>query len=185
MFAFTPFPWDQDPGSDPGTARAIEDAGSVTLPNGIPVVGYGIADGLIDAPGDSDWFALDLTAGASCTFEVLGATHGGGDLADPVLTDYDTYGNPVAQNDDFVTVGPDGLPMVGPDGLPMVDPDPLLDFAAPTSGTYYLGVSGYGEATGSYAAVVTGDPGTIALPVYSGAPDDPDSPAWLFDLPSG
>ena len=177
MFAFTPFPWDQDPGSDPGTARAIEDAGSVTLPNGIPVVGYGIADGLIDAPGDSDWFALDLAAGASCTFEVLGASNGGGDLADPVLTVYDTYGNPVAQNDDFVTIGPDGFPTV--------DPDPLLDFAAPTSGTYYLGVSAYGEATGSYAAVVTGDPGTITLPVYSGAPDDPDGPAWLFDLPSG
>ena len=173
--SFTPFPSDQDPGSDPGTARAIEDAGSVMLPNGIPVVGYGIADGLIDAPGDADWFALDLVAGGNYVFEVLGASNGGGDLADPVLTVYDTYGNALAQNDDFLSMGPDGLPKV--------DLDPLLDFTAPASGTYYIGVSAYGDATGSYTADVTGDPGTITLPVYS--PDDPASPAWLFDLPSG
>ena len=176
MLSFTPFPWAQDPGSDPGTARAIEDTGSVTLADGTPL-GYGIADSLIDAPGDSDWFALDLAAGGNYVFEVLGASNGGGDLADPVLTVYDTYGNALAQNDDFLSIGPDGFPKV--------DLDPLLDFTASASGTYYLGVSAYGDATGSYTAVVTGDPGTITLPVYNGPPDDPVGAAWLFDLPSG
>src|SRR5262245_34373235 len=106
MLPFTPLPSDQDPGSDPGTAIAIEDAGSVTLPNGISVLGYGIADGVIDAPGDADWFALDLVAGGNYEFEVLGASNGGGDLSDPVLTVYDTYGNALAQNDDLVSIGP-------------------------------------------------------------------------------
>ncbi len=144
-----------DYGSDPLSAGAVEVISGLETDDGA-VVDVGVAAGTIEAMGDEDWFAVTLTEGESYQLEVLGATNGGGDLADPVLTVYDAHGTMVAQDDDFETTGPDGSPVL--------DLDPLLGFTAPTTGTYFLGASAYGEATGNYTVSVLGAPGTVAAP---------------------
>ncbi len=144
-----------DYGSGVGHGHIDPYLGAVEVTGGT-TIDIGTASGVIEAPGDEDWFGVTLTEGETYQLEVLGATNGGGDLADPVLTVYDAGGNIVAGADDFETTGPDGSPVL--------DLDPLLEFVAPASGTYFLGASAYGEAAGSYTVSVLGDPGTVAPP---------------------
>jgi hypothetical protein len=144
-----------DYGSDPLSAGAVEVISGLETDDGA-VVDVGIAAGTIEAMGDEDWFAVTLTEGESYQLEVLGATNGGGDLADPVLTVYDAGGNIVAGADDFETTVPDCSPVL--------DLDPLLEFVAPASGTYYLGASAFGEATGGYTVQAWGEPGSLPPP---------------------
>lgn len=56
-------------------------------------------DGLIDVPGDSDWYAANL-AGGETYFFIMTATGTVGSLADPYLVLYDTSGNQITEDDD-------------------------------------------------------------------------------------
>src|SRR5687767_30350 len=96
-----------DFGDDPASAGVLEVFSGFELDDG-SVIDLGVATGAIEAAGDEDWFAIELTAGESYLIQVLGATNGGGDLADPFLTVYDAAGTAIAQNDDLVPPQPDG-----------------------------------------------------------------------------
>ncbi len=98
----------------------------------------------IGAPGDVDWFAMELIEGRSYRFNL--ESYGETPLADPVLTIYDATGQQVATDDD------------GGAGV-----NAYLAFASPTGGPYFIGVSGYGDATGGYflRAMDTEVPGHI------------------------
>ncbi|MCI5112579.1 MAG: S8 family serine peptidase [Marivita sp.] len=56
-------------------------------------------DGLIDVPGDSDWYAANL-AGGETYFFIMTATGTVGSLADPYLVLYDSLGNQITEDDD-------------------------------------------------------------------------------------
>lgn len=98
----------------------------------------------IGQAGDVDWFAIEMIEGRPYRFTVEGA--GETPLADPVLTLYDATGQQVATDDD------------GGAGV-----NAYLSFASPTGGPHFVGVSGFGEATGTYfvRAVDTEVPGHI------------------------
>ncbi len=92
---------------------------------------------MINAEGDSDWFAIELIEGRPYRFAVEGAEPG--PLPDPLLVLFDAQGAEVARDDD------------GGTGL-----NAYLTFASTTGGTYYAAVSGYeGGGTGRYLLRVT------------------------------
>lgn len=95
----------------------------------------------IGAPGDIDWFAIELVEGRPYRFSVVGD-----ELPDPVLTLYDAQGNEVASDDD------------GGTGL-----DSYLSFTSVTGGSYFAAVSGYSENVGRYTLRVadTDVPGSV------------------------
>ena len=87
---------------------------------------------IIGAPGDADWFAIEMVEGRPYRFLVQGVDADG--LADPFLTLYDSQGNEVASDDD-------GGPGFGA----------RIDFVTQTGGAYFAAVSAYGGAgTGRY-----------------------------------
>ncbi|MCX7558416.1 S8 family serine peptidase [Sulfitobacter sp. F26204] len=82
---------------------------------------------------DRDWFAIDLTAGQTYVFDMVGGT-----LADPFLFLYNADGSAVGANDD------------GGAGQ-----DASLEFTANRSGTHYLSAEAYSNAmTGTYTLSV-------------------------------
>lgn len=87
----------------------------------------------IDTAGDNDWFRITLTAGQTYTFSTFLP---GGGLSDSVLTLYNSAGVQIALNDDANT------------NARLLYSE--IRFTATTSGTYFLGVSGFGSATGQY-----------------------------------
>ncbi|MFA6310320.1 MAG: PPC domain-containing protein [Sterolibacterium sp.] len=118
----------------PDTTSATDDYSAASSTTGRVVVG-GASTGQLEVAGDSDWFAISLTAGKQYVFTLnSGATDG---LADPLLSLYRTDGSLVTSNDDDAA-----------DGL-----DSTIAFAATATGTYYLGASSgtNGSGTGSYA----------------------------------
>ncbi len=80
-------------------------------------------EGSIESVGDEDWFKIDLTAGTTYAFEVLGSETSNGTLDDPFLYLYDSSGVVLAQDDDSGA------------GY-----NASLAYTTPASGTYYLGV---------------------------------------------
>ncbi|WP_461307882.1 M10 family metallopeptidase C-terminal domain-containing protein, partial [Albidovulum sp.] len=92
-------------------------------------------DGTISSTSDTDWVRVSLTAGQSYVFSVWGTGLAAG-LDDSVLTLYNASGAQIAFNDDVFAAGGNYFSQI--------------EFTAATSGTYYLGVAGYGGATGSY-----------------------------------
>ncbi|MEZ5957673.1 MAG: PPC domain-containing protein [Hyphomonadaceae bacterium] len=95
---------------------------------------------VIGAPGDVDWFGIELIEGRPYRLYVDGDT-----LADPLLVLYDATGTEVARDDD------------GGRGL-----NSYLYFASPTGGPYFAAVSSFdGQSTGRYTirAVDTDVPG--------------------------
>ena len=93
----------------------------------------GSATGAVEFVGDTDWFAITLTAGQTVQIALNGDT-----LSDPVLALYDRSGNFLSSDDND-----------GP-GL-----DSMLTYTPTTSGTYYVQARGYGSGTGSYEIAVT------------------------------
>lgn len=93
----------------------------------------------LDFGSDRDWFAIELTAGQTYTFELVGGT-----LADPYLYLFDNSGAIVAADDD------------SGDGL-----NSSLTFVADgRSGTYYLSAEAYATTdTGTYTLSATGTAG--------------------------
>jgi hypothetical protein len=95
----------------------------------------GTLSGNLDFVGDHDWFKVTLTAGQIYTISVTGT--GAGGLVDSYLNIYDSTGTTIlAFNDDIV------------DGT---NRNSLINFTAPTSGTYYLDVGSFqNEYAGAY-----------------------------------
>lgn len=92
--------------------------------------------GALGSAGDRDWVAITLQAGESYDISLYGS--GSSALADTYLRLYDAAGNQVAFNDD------------GGAGY-----NSALRFTANSTGTYYLGVSSYGDYyAGTYALEV-------------------------------
>ena len=86
------------------------------------------ATGAIETAADKDWFAVTLSAGHSYEFTLEGLS-----LANPQLTLYSPAGTQLAFDDDSgVGLGS------------------LLTFNPSSSGTYFLGASGYQSSTGTY-----------------------------------
>jgi hypothetical protein len=98
--------------------------------------------GTIETAGDSDWFAISLSAGQRYTFN-LNPGSSGSALSDPMLSLYDSSGTLLDSNDDT-------------DGLAS-----QLTVTVPDGGTYYLGASAYGTLTGGYTLLAS-----------AGVPDD-------------
>ena len=106
-------------GQDPASAGEI-------------AVGTSLA-GMLEMPGDRDWFAVALEAGARYAFALTGVAGGGGTLGDPLLRLVDAGGGVIASNDDTETV------------------DSRLVFTAPSDGVLYLSAGAFADAgAGSY-----------------------------------
>lgn len=87
--------------------------------------------GSIEQVGDNDWFAIDLNANQNYTFNLdTLATNG---LIDPLLNLYDGDGTLITRNDDS-------------NGSLASE----INFTANSSGTFYLGASGFSTNTGNY-----------------------------------
>ena len=123
----------QSNGSDVG--NTVNTATSITA--GTPV------NSTIDFSNDSDWFAITLNAGTRYTIDLKGASSSDGTLSDPVLGLYDSTGSFLESNDDGGTAL-----------------NSQLTYTAPTSGTYYISANAYGDTTGSYQLLVSGEAGT-------------------------
>ncbi|MEO0361486.1 MAG: pre-peptidase C-terminal domain-containing protein, partial [Pseudomonadota bacterium] len=133
------------------------------------------ATGELEQARDVDVFAVDLVAGQAYDFFVFGQSSGGGDLRDPTLTLFDSFGNQLDFDDD------------GGFGR-----DPSIDFFNFFSGTYFLAVAGFGENFGTYqVAAITSSlfgasAGAERGALYASATgfDEPhrdeDGAAWLL-----
>ncbi|MES2940927.1 MAG: PPC domain-containing protein [Pseudomonadota bacterium] len=101
----------------------------------------------IDFAGDTDWFAISLTAGRTYTFDLQGAPSGLGTLADPILRLLSSGGVQVASNDDVNGSS---------------NRESRIVYTPGASGTYYLSAQAYSSTTGSYrlsASVAAGGGG--------------------------
>ncbi len=94
--------------------------------------GFFVSD-VLETSGDSDWFSIELISGETYTFNVLLPPGG---LSDSILTLRDVNGNVITTNDDANMQA----------GLAYSE----ITFTASTSGKYFLEVSGFGGATGTY-----------------------------------
>ncbi|MFN0018362.1 MAG: choice-of-anchor L domain-containing protein [Pirellulaceae bacterium] len=103
---------------------------------------------------DVDVFSIDLEAGQTIRVDIDAVTLGSN--LDSVMRIFDSLGNPVIVNavalasDDQLAPGETRIPLgKNPNtGLPLVNTlDPYLNFTAPTSGLYYIGVSAFGNST--------------------------------------
>jgi hypothetical protein len=94
--------------------------------------------------GDSaDYYQVELIGGVDYVASAFGAANAGGTLQDPYLVLYDSAGNPIALEDNSFGLGS----------------DPLLQFQAPTSGTYFVGVSdNVGSGTYTFELAQAGEP---------------------------
>lgn len=118
-----------------GMTRTPDDYAAVAATKG-KLAMEGKVSGKIDAPGDSDWFAVTLRAGQRYAFAFDAATS-----ASPHnLALYDAAGTLLKQNS--VPPGPPGMPQP-------------LDYAAGAAGIYYVAVSDSAGGTGSYALKAT------------------------------
>ncbi|QIL01965.1 hypothetical protein G7078_03620 [Sphingomonas sinipercae] len=104
-------------------------------------------------PGDQDYFSITLQAGELLILDVDNTTGG----IDTVVTIVSPLGEDLATNDDGTT--PDGVLDAGS----VTYLDSLMEYRAPTSGTYYFRIEGYnGAGTGNYNLNVSIGP--IATP---------------------
>ena len=115
----------------PGTGAEDTIPGGITTTSTLSPGSFVTSE--IDTSGDSDWFSITLTAGQTYTFSTFLP---GGGLSDSILTLYNSAGVQIVQNDDANTAA----------RLYYSE----ITFTATTSGTYFLGVSGFGSSTGQY-----------------------------------
>ncbi|MEO5340940.1 MAG: putative Ig domain-containing protein [Magnetococcus sp. MYC-9] len=102
----------------------------------------GSVSGTLSAPGESDWFALSLTAGNTYTFSLQGAASGQGSLSQTHLQLRTGTGDKIT---DFLY------------SSGQTD-DSLFVYTPSVSGAYYLDVQAKGMQTGSYTLQVTTAP---------------------------
>ncbi len=112
-----------------GTSSTVDDYTASSSTSGRVSPG-GSTTGKIETAGDSDWFAISLTAGQRYTFNLDSSTSGG--LSDPTLTLRSDRGVALATNDD--TNGNNSQ----------------ISFTATATGTHYLDASAIGSLTGFY-----------------------------------
>ena len=104
---------------------------------------YNVGDGAVTetidfASGDSaDFYQVELIGGIDYVATALGAANAGGTLQDPYLVLFDSAGNTIDSADNSFALGS----------------DPLFQFQAPSSGTYFVGVSD-NVGSGSYTFVL-------------------------------
>ncbi|MGH2414879.1 MAG: PPC domain-containing protein [Microcystaceae cyanobacterium] len=110
----------------------------------------------IDTSGEIDWFPIDLIGGIDYVAAALGSSNSGGTLQNPALLLVDGSGNLLTYADDSFALGS----------------DPLLQFKAPSSGTYFLGVADFTGSVGSYT--VSFDQAGVPSPI------NPPSPGAIF-----
>lgn len=125
------------PGTDPGNTTGT--AGSITLGTSV----YGS----IGTVGDADWYAVNLVAGVTYEFRLLGV--GSTPLADTLLTLRDSAGGLITSNDD---------------GSGAFGYNSVLTFTAATTGTHYLDAEDLGNNNiGDFllTAVVQNPAGTV------------------------
>ncbi|PIG92706.1 DVUA0089 family protein [Gloeocapsopsis sp. IPPAS B-1203] len=91
----------------------------------------------ISTSDEVDFFPVEFIGQVDYTISVLGASNAGGTLADPMVGIFDSAGNLLAYQDDSWALGY----------------DPMVQFTAPTSGTYYIGVADAIGSTGTYTLV--------------------------------
>lgn len=121
------------PGPDPAPADDYPEDSSTT---GVVRLNRN-AEGAIEREGDADWIRVSLEAGDTYAMAVRGSPTGDGTLSDPMMALLDSGGGILATNDD------------GGDGL-----NALLEYTAQTSGDFYIAVSGFTSATGTYTVDV-------------------------------
>ena len=119
----------------PFDAPANSATGFVVATGGVAT--GGVAHGSIFAPGDVDFIAVDLVAGQSYSFAMVGI--GTGALTDPRLRLY----------------GTDGTTELGQSSGGLANGNVSLGFTAVVSGRYYLAAEAVGGATGSYGVAAT------------------------------
>ncbi len=94
--------------------------------------------GNLETTGDSDWVAVQLTAGVTYEVNLLGAGAGAGTLDDPYLRVHDASGAVISFNDDSGAVR-----------------DSRLSFTPTSSGTYYLNAGAYDDTgAGTYQLTI-------------------------------
>jgi hypothetical protein len=130
-------------------------------------VGSSASDGI--TPGtDVDMYSFTVTAGQKIGFDIDKASSGG--LGDSYIRLFNSSGTVLASNDDAAAPGESGTGY-----------DSYLEYTFSSGGTYYLGVSGYGNS--SYNAVdgssdsnssSTGGYTLVLTNISGGAAGDPD-----------
>lgn len=93
--------------------------------------------GTISEAGDEDWVRLSLDLGKRYEVTLTGIDGGGGTLADPVLTLYNSSGEVISVNDDYT------------------NRDSALTFTVDAGFLYYISAAGFDGAAGSYRLEVT------------------------------
>jgi serralysin len=91
-----------------------------------------VANSSITTAGDADWFKVTLVAGKTYSFTVASSGGPGIGLPDPDLSFYDSLGNLLDSEINYSS------------GVT------TIVFRAPSSGTYFVGVSDNGDETGAY-----------------------------------
>ena len=122
------------------SVQEVTDDYPATTATGAVVQVGGSATGEIEAPGDTDWFAVELSAGREYQLDLEGWRTDRGSLEDPVLLGiYDGGGTLIngATDDD------------GGEGL-----NSRVRFEAPETGTYYIAADAYEDYTGTYTLEV-------------------------------
>ena len=122
------------------SVEEVTDDYPATTATGAVVNVGGSATGEIEAPGDTDWFAVEFIADREYQIDLEGWRTDGGTLEDPVLLGiYDVDGTLIdgATDDD------------GGEGL-----NSRVSFEAPETGTYYIAAGAYEDYIGSYTLEV-------------------------------
>ena len=105
----------------------------------------GSVRGEIESQGDRDWFAVDLTAGATYQIDLKGAYTGDGSLLDPYLAGvYNSGGSRIYDMGQAITDDDGG------EGA-----NSRVEFTPTANGTYYVAAGAYGSNTGVYTLSVT------------------------------
>ncbi|MDU8912148.1 M10 family metallopeptidase C-terminal domain-containing protein [Aestuariicoccus sp. MJ-SS9] len=99
-----------------------------------------VFSGTISSGSDSDWIAVSLSGGENYVFSAWGTGGWTDGLNDTVLTVHGTGGGVLASVDDIVPADP---PFPG-------NQFSVVQFTAPSSGTYYLEVESFDSETGDY-----------------------------------
>ncbi|MCV0396063.1 MAG: M10 family metallopeptidase C-terminal domain-containing protein [Rhizobiaceae bacterium] len=142
---------------EPNFGHELQNPGSDTIPDNTSTtqtIATRVAkNGFVNFAGDEDWYAINLEAGRTYTFRVEGV--GQEALRDSFVTLYNSSGVAIQSDDD---------------SGPLRNAE--MTFTATTSGTYYVGASGYGSQTGEY--LLTASPGSSTHPRLRPAADHAD-----------
>jgi Ca2+-binding RTX toxin-like protein len=162
----------------PGPTALIDTYTAAPNTTGTLVVDGAHVIAACDTPGDSDWFAVTLTAGHTYqigqyayTGGIPGVEGNGTPLPDAYLELYDSAGHVVAVADGGGPNTPSGL-------------DALMTFQATTSGTYYVNATSFdndGDGVGDFAGDYEIFAQTATGTVYTSPYDPATSPLHAID----